>query len=44
MTIHREPHESILDSIGNTPLVVLDAAPTGVTVYAKLETFIPAGA
>jgi len=36
--------ESILDTIGNTPLVKLHAlAPAGVNVYVKVESFNPMG-
>ena len=36
--------DNILDTIGNTPLVRLDAlAPPGVNVFAKLESFNPMG-
>lgn len=37
-------YESILDTIGNTPVVKLHrVAPAGVTIYAKVESFNPAG-
>jgi len=37
-------YESILDTIGNTPVVKLHRlAPAGVTLYAKVEAFNPAG-
>ena len=37
-------YESILDTIGNTPVVKLHRmAPAGVTMYAKVEAFNPAG-
>lgn len=37
-------HDTILDTIGNTPLVRLHKlAPEGVNVYAKLESFNPLG-
>jgi cysteine synthase len=37
-------HDTILDTIGRTPVVRLDKlAPAGVTVYAKLESFNPLG-
>lgn len=42
MTTNHTPHESILSTIGETPLVELNNA-TDVTVYAKLETFNPGG-
>ncbi|WP_129116874.1 PLP-dependent cysteine synthase family protein [Halegenticoccus tardaugens] len=41
MTTHREPLPSVLDTIGNTPLVAVHAAPEEVPVYAKLESFNP---
>ena len=41
MTTHREPKQSVLETIGNTPLVSVQAAPDAVPVYAKLETFNP---
>jgi cysteine synthase A len=41
MTTHREPLSSVLDSIGETPLVSVHAAPEEVPVYAKLESFNP---
>ncbi|GAB3747712.1 cysteine synthase A [Lysobacter olei] len=37
-------HDSILDTIGNTPIVRLNRiAPRHVTLYAKVEAFNPAG-
>src|SRR5690606_33831707 len=37
-------HESILDTIGRTPVVRLHrVAPAGVTLYAKVEAFNPGG-
>ena len=37
-------YDSILDTIGNTPIVRLQRlAPPGVTVYAKVESFNPGG-
>jgi cysteine synthase len=41
MTTHREPLDSVLDTIGETPLVRVHAAPEEVPVYAKLESFNP---
>ena len=41
MTTHREPLDSVLDTIGETPLVSVHAAPDEVPVYAKLESFNP---
>jgi cysteine synthase A len=35
--------ESVLETIGQTPLVELEAAPSAVPVYAKLESFNPGG-
>ncbi|MEF8883212.1 MAG: PLP-dependent cysteine synthase family protein [Halapricum sp.] len=43
MTAHDTPVASVLETIGETPLVELDAAPESVPVYAKLETFNPGG-
>ena len=42
MTTHIEPTTSVLDTIGETPLVELDLV-DGVPIYAKLETFNPGG-
>ena len=37
-------YESILDTIGNTPIVKLHRlAPAHVTIYAKVEAFNPGG-
>jgi cysteine synthase A len=37
-------YDSILDTIGNTPIVKLQRlAPQGVTLYAKVESFTPGG-
>jgi cysteine synthase A len=41
MTSHREPLDSVLDTVGETPLVRVHAAPDEVPVYAKLESFNP---
>ncbi|KZN24039.1 cysteine synthase [Haladaptatus sp. R4] len=41
MTTHREPLDSVLDTVGRTPLVRVHAAPDEVPVYAKLESFNP---
>lgn len=41
MTDHRTPLDSVLDAVGETPLVAVQAAPDEVPVYAKLETFNP---
>ncbi len=41
MTTHREPLESVLDTVGETPLVRVMASPEDVPVYAKLESFNP---
>lgn len=39
-----KPHNSILDTIGNTPVVRLSRlAPGGIELYAKLEAFNPLG-
>ncbi len=42
MTTHSESAASVLDTIGETPIVELDTA-EGVPIYAKLETFNPGG-
>ncbi|NEU57328.1 PLP-dependent cysteine synthase family protein [Halorussus sp. MSC15.2] len=41
MTDHRTPLDSVLDTVGETPLVRVQAAPDEVPVYAKLESFNP---
>ena len=41
MTTHRRPLESILETVGRTPLVTIQAGPQEVPVYAKLESFNP---
>jgi O-acetylserine dependent cystathionine beta-synthase len=41
MTTHRQPLDSVLDTVGETPLVRVQAAPDDVPVYAKLESFNP---
>ncbi|MFD1512108.1 PLP-dependent cysteine synthase family protein [Halomarina rubra] len=41
MTTHREPLSSVLETVGETPLVGVHAAPDDVPVYAKLESFNP---
>ncbi|SDJ51229.1 cystathionine beta-synthase (acetylserine-dependent) [Halovenus aranensis] len=41
MTTHREPLESVLETVGETPLVRVQASPDDVPVYAKLESFNP---
>ncbi|EMA44087.1 PLP-dependent cysteine synthase family protein [Halococcus saccharolyticus] len=41
MTTHREPLDSVNETIGETPLVRVHAAPESVPVYAKLESFNP---
>jgi cysteine synthase A len=41
MTTHREPFDSVLGTVGNTPLVRVHASPDPVPVYAKLESFNP---
>jgi len=42
MTTHIEPAASVLDTIGETPLVELNTKDS-VSIYAKLETFNPGG-
>lgn len=41
MTTHREPLESVMGTIGETPLVRVQASPDDAPVYAKLESFNP---
>jgi cysteine synthase len=41
MTTHREPLESVLETVGETPLVRVQASPDDAPVYAKLESFNP---
>ena len=41
MTTNREPLDSVLDAIGETPLVRVHDSPDEVPVYAKLESFNP---
>ena len=41
MTTHAEPLESVLETVGETPLVRVQASPDEVPVYAKLESFNP---
>ncbi len=41
MTTHEQPLDSVLETVGNTPLVRVHAGPPGVPIYAKLESFNP---
>jgi len=41
VTTHRRPLGSVLETVGETPLVAVAAAPDAVPVYAKLESFNP---
>jgi cysteine synthase len=41
MTTHTEPLDSVLDAVGETPLVRVQASPDEVPVFAKLESFNP---
>ncbi|MFC7056941.1 PLP-dependent cysteine synthase family protein [Halovenus salina] len=41
MTTHREPLESVLETVGETPLVRVQKSPDDAPVYAKLESFNP---
>mgnify|MGYP000238093234 CR=1 FL=1 len=41
MTTHTDPLDSVLETVGETPLVRVQASPDGVPVYAKLESFNP---
>ncbi|AEH37517.1 PLP-dependent cysteine synthase family protein [Halopiger xanaduensis] len=41
MTTHEQPLDSVLETIGRTPLVRVQDGPADVRIYAKLETFNP---
>ncbi|WP_207588538.1 pyridoxal-phosphate dependent enzyme [Halomontanus rarus] len=41
MTSHERPLDTVLETVGQTPLVRVHDAPQGVAVYAKLESFNP---
>ncbi|WP_049923965.1 PLP-dependent cysteine synthase family protein [Halopiger djelfimassiliensis] len=41
MTIHERPLESVLETVGQTPLVHVHGGPDDVRIYAKLESFNP---
>lgn len=41
MTRYDRPLDSVLETVGRTPLVKIQAAPASVPVYAKLESFNP---
>ncbi len=41
MTDHREVLPSVLETVGETPMVRVHASPDAVPVYAKLESFNP---
>ncbi|MFC7073895.1 PLP-dependent cysteine synthase family protein [Halovenus rubra] len=41
MTTNREQLESVLETVGETPLVKVQASPDNVPIYAKLESFNP---
>jgi cysteine synthase A len=41
MTSHAEPLDSVLETVGETPLVRVHDSPDSVPVYAKLESFNP---
>ncbi len=41
MTSHERPLDTVLETIGQTPLVRLHDGPAGVPIYAKLESFNP---
>ncbi|MGM0605524.1 MAG: PLP-dependent cysteine synthase family protein [Halobacteriota archaeon] len=41
MTTHRRPLDSVAETIGETPLVRIQAGPPDVRIYAKLESFNP---
>ena len=41
MTAHDRPLASVMETVGRTPLVRVQASPESVAVYAKLESFNP---
>ncbi len=41
MTTHERPLDSVLETIGRTPLIRIQDAPEAVPVYAKVESFNP---
>jgi cysteine synthase A len=41
MTTHETPLDSVLETVGETPLVRVQASPDDVPVYAKVESFNP---
>jgi cysteine synthase A len=41
MTTHTDPLDSVLETVGETPLVRVQASPAEVPVFAKLESFNP---
>ncbi len=41
MTTHETPLDSVLETVGETPLVRVQASPSEVPVYAKVESFNP---
>jgi O-acetylserine dependent cystathionine beta-synthase len=41
MTTHRDALDSVLETVGETPLVRVQASPDAVPVYAKVESFNP---
>jgi cystathionine beta-synthase (acetylserine-dependent) (EC 4.2.1.-) len=41
MTTHTEPLQSVLEAVGETPLVRVQASANEVPVFAKLESFNP---
>lgn len=41
MTSHKKPLDSLLETVGKTPLVKIRKSPAEVPVYAKIETFNP---
>lgn len=43
MTLRQSYESTLLDTVGNTPLVNIDAGPDDVPIYAKLEAFNPGG-
>lgn len=43
MKLQTKPTTITIDTIGNTPLVTLEASPAHIPIYAKLEAFNPGG-
>ena len=43
MSLTHDTPTSLLDTVGNTPLVPIERSPADVAIYAKLEAFNPGG-